>query len=75
MPTWKSFYPSYFTVDFPALDHIVPSATPATQAQAAKDLIKRLVPQHAANFMVDVDPSIGPKFKDTFKVCNLYQIY
>ena len=56
--------------DFPALDHIVPSATPATQAAAVTTLIKRLVPQHAAQFTVSVDPSIGPKFKDTFKVCN-----
>ena len=54
--------------DFPALDHIVPSASPATQEQAARDLIKRLVPAHADKFMVSVDPSIGPKFKDTFKV-------
>ena len=55
-------------VDFPALDHIVPSASPATQEQAARDLIKRLVPAHADKFMVSVDASIGPKFKDTFKV-------
>ena len=54
--------------DFPALDHIVPSASPATQERAARDLIKRLVPAHADKFMVSVDPSIGPKFKDTFKV-------
>ena len=68
-PLPASKNPSYLSVDFPTLNHIVPSATPATQAQAAKDLIERLVLQHAANFMVAVDPSIGPKFKDTFRVC------
>ncbi len=57
-----------FSADFPSLDHIVPSADAATQTQAARDLIARLVPAHAANFSVTVDLSLRSGFKDVFKV-------
>ncbi len=60
--------PIFLFLDFPALDHLVPSATVENQAQAVKELIKRTVPKHASNFAVKIDPTLGPKNKDTFKV-------
>ena len=38
------------------------------QAAAAQALIYRVLPEHAANVTIMVDPSIGPKLKDTFTV-------
>ncbi len=65
----------YFFVllDFPALDHLIPSASAEIQAQAVKELIKRTVPKHVGSFAVKIDPTIGPKNKDTFKVSNFKQ--
>ena len=58
----------FTVVEFPSLDHVVSSTPLETQAEAAYGVILRLVPDHAAKFSVNVDPSIGPKYKDTFKV-------
>ncbi|XP_059151841.1 alpha-N-acetylglucosaminidase-like isoform X1 [Physella acuta] len=55
-------------IDFPQLNHIKPKATPEQQAQAVKDLIRRLIKDRASEFNVIVDPSIGPNNKDTFQL-------
>ncbi len=65
----QNFY--FLLPDFPALDHLVPSASTESQVQAVKELIKRTVPKHAGNFAVKIDPTLGPKNKDTFKVGDL----
>ena len=58
----------YIFAGFPALDHIVSSTDVTEQAAAAQALIYRVLPEHAANVTVMVDPSIGQKLKDTFTV-------
>ncbi len=57
-------------MDFQHLEHIQPSASSETQKDAAQALIKRVTPQHAKYFNVNVDRRIGPKDKDTFMLNN-----
>ena len=54
--------------DFPSLDHLQPSATSDVQTEAVRQLITRVVKDRASRFVVKVDPSIGPRNKDTFRV-------
>ena len=61
-----------YLLDFPSMDHIVSSTPASIQASTVSDLIYKLVPSHAEQFEVMVDSSIGPKFKDTFKVSYYY---
>jgi hypothetical protein len=50
------------------LGHLKPQTSPQVQAQAAAEVIERLIPDKAGLFQVTVDPKIGPVGKDTFKV-------
>ncbi|XP_070563330.1 alpha-N-acetylglucosaminidase-like isoform X2 [Ptychodera flava] len=59
---------TYATIDFKTLDHLKPSVSNETQAQAVKGLIQRLLPARASQFHVVVDKSIGPPNLDTFEV-------
>ncbi|KAI0209876.1 Alpha-N-acetylglucosaminidase [Lamellibrachia satsuma] len=52
--------------DFRTLHHLQPSATNDVQTAAAQELILRVVKGRASRFVVNVDPSIGPKNRDTF---------
>lgn len=55
-------------VEFPALDHIGTKTQPYRQAATVRELVKRLIGARSVDFDVEVDPSIGPKNRDTFKV-------
>ncbi len=57
-------------MEFKSLEHIQPSASSETQKDAAEQLIARVTQQHAKYFKVQVDRSIGPEYKDTFKLKN-----
>ncbi|XP_042869307.1 alpha-N-acetylglucosaminidase-like isoform X3 [Penaeus japonicus] len=52
------------------LKQLSPSASNAVQADAVMGLLKRLIPDRAKDFMVTIDPSIGPQYKDTFMVTS-----
>ena len=58
-----------FNTDYPALSHIRPSASLDTQAQAARDLIGRVVGDRAQYFKVIVVQNKDPSQKDKFNVC------
>ena len=58
----------YFLVEFPALDHIRPSATLDDQAQAAQDLIGRVIGARANQFKVVIEGFEGTDVRDTFNV-------
>ena len=46
----------------------MPSVSSQDQARTVIDMLYRKIPTHADKFKVDINPDIGPKFKDTFKV-------
>ncbi|KAF5300021.1 hypothetical protein FQR65_LT09278 [Abscondita terminalis] len=54
--------------EFPDLDHLMPSVSDETQAQAVKDLLTRLIPKHAHKFLVDVKRSLVEDGKDVFQL-------
>jgi len=60
------------SADFPTLDHVKASTqvfnSVQKQVQVVEDLIVRLIGSRSTEFKVDVDSSIGPPDKDTFKV-------
>jgi len=58
-------------VEYSALDHIGTKTPPYRQTATVQDLIKRLIGSRSVDFDVEVDPSIGPKNRDTFKVTTL----
>ncbi|BFY99942.1 hypothetical protein BsWGS_02982 [Bradybaena similaris] len=57
-------------IDFPQLRHVKAQASPATQAEAAKELIGRLIGTKASLFNVNVNESIGPEDRDTFELSS-----
>ncbi|CAG5128828.1 unnamed protein product [Candidula unifasciata] len=56
--------------DFPQLRHIKARASPAAQAEAAQELIVRLIGARASLFTVKVNESIGPVDCDTFELSS-----
>ncbi|XP_042214687.1 alpha-N-acetylglucosaminidase-like isoform X3 [Homarus americanus] len=50
------------------LRDIKSQTSPEDQAEAVGELLKRLLPERAKDFVVRVDPSIGPEGRDTFMV-------
>ncbi|XP_020709840.2 alpha-N-acetylglucosaminidase [Athalia rosae] len=50
------------------LGHLKPRAAPEVQAEAARDVIWRILGEDYKRFPVSVDPSIGPIGKDAFQV-------
>lgn len=52
------------------LKRLTPSSSSQVQADAVMGLIRRLLPDRAGDFVVTVDPSIGPQDKDTFMVTS-----
>ena len=54
--------------DFPALDHLKTTTPVKEQVQVVEDLIVRLIGYRSAYFSVAVNSSIGPLYRDTFKV-------
>lgn len=57
--------------EYSALDHIGTKTPPYRQTATVQDLIKRLIGSRSVDFDVEVDPSIGPKNRDTFKLINI----
>lgn len=53
---------------FAHLRNLKTKTPPPVQAQAARDLIGRLIKQRASDFDVVVDESVGPPDRDTFQV-------
>ena len=60
--------PFSFVLEFPALDHIRPSASLDDQAQAAEDLIGRVIGTRANQFKVVIEGYKGHAVRDTFNV-------
>ncbi|XP_048255627.1 alpha-N-acetylglucosaminidase-like isoform X4 [Haliotis rufescens] len=56
--------------EFSTLNHIRSKTPSDVQSTAAADLIKRVIGVRASDFLVSVDPSIGPKNRDTFKLVS-----
>ncbi|XP_021363581.1 alpha-N-acetylglucosaminidase-like isoform X1 [Mizuhopecten yessoensis] len=54
--------------DFPALDHIRTRTSASTQTHASQALIGRIVGKRANEFTAHVQPDLGPKDRDTFKI-------
>uniref|UniRef100_A0A0B7BFH7 Alpha-N-acetylglucosaminidase n=1 Tax=Arion vulgaris TaxID=1028688 RepID=A0A0B7BFH7_9EUPU len=57
-------------MEFAQLRHLKANAPPGKQAQAARDLIGRLIKERASDFVVLVDETIGPKDRDTFQLSS-----
>jgi len=58
--------------DFPELEHVRTKTSSSDQAQAVVDLITRTIgTNHSSLFIVKIDPSIGPKNKDTFRLTTV----
>lgn len=57
--------------EFPQLSHLKSSASPAVQRKAAFGVITRLVGDRVIDFDVVVDPNLGPKERDTFKLSSI----
>ncbi|XP_012942154.1 alpha-N-acetylglucosaminidase isoform X2 [Aplysia californica] len=56
--------------DFPELSHLKTKTSPDVQREAARGVISRLVKDRAADFDVDVNPDLGPKERDTFRLSS-----
>ena len=54
--------------EFPALDHIRPSASPEEQAKAAQDLIGRVLGPASNQFKVVIEGYGRNSVRDTFNV-------
>lgn len=61
-------------IDFPALDHIKPSASTEDQSQAAQDLIGRVLGAKANQFKVIVEGYKGTAVRDTFNIVSTGQL-
>lgn len=60
--------------EFPALDHIRPSASLDDQAQAAHDLIGRVIGPRANQFKVVIEGYKGTSVRDTFNIISTGQL-
>ncbi|XP_046550249.1 alpha-N-acetylglucosaminidase-like isoform X2 [Haliotis rubra] len=56
--------------EFSTLNHIRSKTPYDVQSTAAGDLISRVIGNRSSDFLVSVDPSIGPKNRDTFKLVS-----
>ncbi|XP_067677371.1 alpha-N-acetylglucosaminidase-like isoform X2 [Haliotis asinina] len=56
--------------EFSTLNHIWSKMPSDVQSTAASDLISRVIGNRSSDFLVSVDPSIGPKNRDTFKLVS-----
>ncbi|XP_063987434.1 alpha-N-acetylglucosaminidase isoform X2 [Diachasmimorpha longicaudata] len=50
------------------LGHLKPRSSPQVQAEAAADLISRIIGRNSKLFVVSIDSTIGPEGRDTFKL-------
>jgi alpha-N-acetylglucosaminidase len=56
--------------DFAELRHLKTGTSPDQQAEAALDLIGRLINERSSDFIVQVNENIGPKDRDTFQLSS-----
>ncbi|XP_014663294.1 PREDICTED: alpha-N-acetylglucosaminidase-like [Priapulus caudatus] len=55
----------------PHIPSVTASAPPAVQEKAVRDLVERLLPRRAAEFIITVDPTLGPTHHLTFSIQTL----
>jgi len=56
--------------DFPTLDHIRTSVSDRQQTDAVAQLIQRLIGSRSTEFDVVINSTIGPQYRDTFKLAT-----